>query len=220
MKQPMDHETMAMRAARELQDGDVVNLGIGIPGLASNFIPEGRSVIFHSESGVLGFGPLLDDAAGDVDLINAGGQFVSALPGMSFFSPADAFAMIRGGHIDATIIGGLQVSEQGDLANWMMPNRGIGNVGGAMDLTAGAGKIIVTMEHVTKEGQLKVVKRCSYPITGLACVDLIITDLAVIEVTPKGLVLREVAPGYTPEDIQAVTEPKLIVARDVKEVSL
>ncbi len=220
MKQPMDHETMAMRAARELQDGNVVNLGIGIPGLASNFIPEGRSVIFHSENGVLGFGPLLDESDGDVDLINAGGQFVSAMPGMSFFSPADAFAMIRSGHIDVTIMGGLQVSERGDLANWMMPNRGIGNVGGSMDLAAGAGKIIVTMEHVTKDGQMKIVRKCSYPVTGLACVSLVITDLAVIEVTPKGLVLREVAPGYTAQDIQAVTEPKLIVAKDLKEVSL
>ena len=220
MKQPMDHETMAMRAARELQDGNVVNLGIGIPGLASNFIPEGRTVIFHSENGVLGFGPLVDEPEGDVDLINAGGQFASAMPGMSFFSPADAFAMIRGGHIDVTIMGGLQVSERGDLANWMMPDRGIGNVGGSMDLAAGARKIIVTMEHVTKDGQMKIVKQCSYPVTGLACVTLVITDLAVIEVTPKGLVLREVAPGYTPQDIQAVTEPKLIVAKDVKEVSL
>ncbi|MBM4406279.1 MAG: 3-oxoacid CoA-transferase subunit B [Chloroflexi bacterium] len=220
MKQPLDHETMAMRAARELQDGDVVNLGIGIPGMASNFVPEGRTVIFHSESGVLGFGPLVDEPEGDVDLINAGGQFISGLPGMSFFSPADAFAMIRGGHVDVTIIGGLQVSEKGDLANWMMPNRGIGNVGGAMDLAAGARKIIVTMEHVTKDGQLKIVRRCSYPLTGLACVNLIITDQAVIEVTPKGLLLLETAPGYTPDDIQKVTEPKLLIAKDVKEVSL
>ncbi len=220
MKQPLDRETIAMRVAREFEDGAVVNLGIGIPTLASSFIPEGRQVVFHSESGVLGYGPVLDDEQGDTDLINAGGQFVTPLPGMCFFDSAQAFAMIRGGHVDLTVLGALQVSEQGDLSNWFLPERGIGNVGGAMDLAAGAKRIIAVMEHTTRDGQPKIVRRCSYPVTGLRCVDLIVTDLAVIEVTPKGLVLKEVAPGYTPADIQAATEPKLAVARDVKEIAL
>ena len=220
MKQPLEREIMAMRAAREFQDGYVVNLGIGIPTLASSFIPEGRGVVFHSEGGVLGYGPVVDDTEGDEDLINAGGQFVSSTLGMSFFNSAEAFAMIRGGHIDLTVMGALQVSEKGDLANWMLPERGIGNVGGAMDLAAGADKVIAVMEHTTKDGQPKVVRRCSYPLTGPECVDLVVTDLAVIEVTPQGLVLREVAPGYSAEEVQAVTEPKLIVSPDLKEVEL
>jgi 3-oxoacid CoA-transferase subunit B len=220
MKQRLDRETMAMRVAREFQDGFVVNLGIGIPTLASNFIPEGRQVIFHSESGVLGFGPVLGDAEGDTDLINAGGQFVTPMPGMSYFSSAEAFAMIRGGHVDLTVLGALQVSERGDLANWFLPERGIGNVGGAMDLAAGAKRMIVVMEHTTREGEPKIVRRCGYPVTGLGCVDLIVTDLAVIEVTPEGLALREVAPGFTPEEVQALTEPRLRVSADVKEIEL
>ena len=220
MKQPLDRDVMAMRVAREFQDGDVVNLGIGIPTLASNYIPEGRHVTFHSESGVLGYGGVVEDSEGDIDLINAGGQFVAALPGMSVFSSADAFAMIRGRHIDVAVLGGFQVSEQGDLANWMLPGRGIGNVGGAMDLAAGARRIIVVMEHVTKDGQPRLVRRCSYPLTGLKCVDLVVTDLAVIAVTPQGMELREVAPGYSTADIQAVTEARLTVAKDVREVEL
>ncbi len=220
MKQPLEREIIAMRAAREFQDGYVVNLGIGIPTLASNFIPEGRTVIFHSEGGVLGYGPIVEDDEGDVDLINAGGQFVAPTPGMSFFNTADAFAMIRGGHIDVTVLGALQVSERGDLANWMLPDRGIGNVGGAMDLAAGAKRIVAVMEHTTREGEPKIVSKCSYPLTGLECVDLVVTDLAVVEVTPQGLVLREIAPGYTAEGVQAVTEPKLIVSPDLKEIEL
>jgi len=220
VKQPLSHDVMAMRVAREFRDGDVVNLGIGIPTLASNFIPEGRHITFHSESGVLGYGPVLDDGDGDIDLINAGGQFVTPMPGMAFFSSVEAFAMIRGGHVDLTVLGALQVSERGDLANWFLPERGIGNVGGAMDLAAGAKRMIVVMEHATREGKPKIVRECNYPVTGLACVNLIVTDLAVIEVTPKGLVLREHAPGYTAKDIQAVTEPRLIVPKGVKEVEL
>ncbi len=220
MKQPLSREVMAMRVAREFQDGHVVNLGIGIPTLVSNFIPEGLDVTFHSESGVLGYGPVLDDDEGDVDLINAGGQFVTPMAGMSFFSSADAFAMIRGGHVDLTVLGAFQVSERGDLANWFLPQRGIGNVGGAMDLAAGARRMIVVMEHATQEGQPKIVRRCSYPVTGLGCVDLIVTDLAVIEVTPDGLVLNELAPGYTPEQIQDATEPRLRISPDLKEVEL
>lgn len=220
MKQPLDRDVMAMRVAREFQEGDVVNLGIGIPTLASSYVPEGRGVVFHSESGMLGYGGVLDGGEGDIDLINAGGQFVAPLAGMSVFGSAEAFAMIRGRHIDVAVLGAFQVSEQGDLANWMLPGSGIGNVGGAMDLAVGARRIIVVMEHVTKEGQPRLVRRCSYPLTGLRCVDLVVTDLAVIAVTPQGMVLREVAPGYSPADIQSLTEPTLVVAKDVTEVAL
>ncbi len=220
MKQPLDRETIAMRAAKELKDGDIVNLGIGIPTLASNYVPEGRQVIFHSESGILGYGPIVPDGQGDIHLINAGGQFVSPIPGMSFFSSVDAFAMIRGGHVDVAILGAFQVSEKGDLANWFLPERGIGNVGGAMDLAAGSKRIIVVMEHAGKDKKPKIVKKCSYPLTGVQCVDVIITDLAVIEVTPGGLVLREVAPGYTAGEIQAITEPTLRVSEDLREIEL
>ena len=220
MKQPLDREVMAMRVAREFRDGDIVNLGIGIPTLASGFVPEGRSIVMHSESGVLGYGPILDDDDGSIDLINAGGQFVSGQPGMSYFGSLEAFAMMRGGRIDVAVLGALQVSEQGDLANWMLPGRGIGNVGGAMDLAAGAKRIIAVTEHATRDGTPKIVRECSYAITGFRCVDLIVTDIAVIAVTPNGVVLREVAPGYTPADVQALTEPTLIVAPDLKEVSL
>ena len=220
MKQPLEREVMAMRAAREFHDGYVVNLGIGIPTLASSFIPAGRAVTFHSEGGVLGYGPVLDDESGDVDLINAGGQFVAPSAGMSFFSSADAFAMIRGGHIDLAVLGALQVSEKGALANWMLPDRGIGNVGGAMDLVAGAKRMVAVMEHTTREGEPKIVRRCSYPLTGLRCVNLVVTDLAVIEVTPQGLVLKEIAPGYSAEEVQAVTEPRLTVSADLTEVQL
>ena len=219
MKQPLDREVMAMRVAREFQDGDVVNLGIGIPTLASGFVPEGRSIIMHSESGVLGYGPIVDDEDGSIDLINAGGQFVSGRPGMSYFGSIEAFAMMRGGRIDIAVLGALQVSERGDLANWMLPGRGIGNVGGAMDLAAGAKRIIAVTDHA-RDGVPKIVRECSYPITGFRCVDLIVTDIAVIAVTPGGLVLQEVAPGYSPADVQALTEPTLTVAPDLREVTL
>lgn len=220
MKQRLDRETMAMRVAREFQDGDVVNLGIGIPTLASNFIPEGRQVIFHTENGALGFGPIAPEGEEDIDLINAGGQFITRLPGMCFFHHADSFAMIRGGHIDITVLGGLQVSEKGDLANWMSPERRVGNIGGAMDLAAGSKRVIVAMEHTTRDGQPKIVRECDYPLTAKGCVDLIVTDVAVIEVTPHGLVLREVAPGWSAEEVQALTEPQLLVAEDLKEIEL
>ena len=220
MKQRLDRETIAMRVAREFQDRDVVNLGIGIPTLASNFIPEGRQVIFHTENGALGFGPIAAEGEEDIDLINAGGQFVTPLPGMCFFHHADSFAMIRGGHIDITVLGGLQVSEKGDLANWMSPERGVGNIGGSMDLAVGARRVIVAMEHTARDGQPKIVRECSYPLTAKGCVDLIVSDLAVIEVTPNGLVLREVAPGWSAEEIQALTEPQLLVAEDLKQIEL
>jgi len=220
MKARLDRETIAMRVAKEFQDDNVVNLGIGIPTLASNYIPEGRRVIFHTENGALGFGPIASEEEQDIDLINAGGQFVTRLPGMSFFHHADSFAMIRGGHVDITVLGGFQVSEKGDLANWLSPERGVGNIGGAMDLAVGSEKVIVAMEHTMKNGEPKIVRECSYSLTGKECVNLIVTDLAVIEVTPHGLVLKEVAPGWSAEEVQALTEPRLLLAEDLKEIEL
>ena len=219
-KERLDREIIAMRVAKELRDGEVVNLGLGIPTLCSQFVPEGRTVMYHSESGVLNYGPMAEPGDEDIDLINAGGQFLAPSPGMSFFSSADAFAMIRGGHIDTAVLGALQVSEKGDLANWMLPERGIGNVGGAMDLAAGARRVIVAMEHIDRNGRPKIVKECGYPLTGTDCVSLIVTDVAVIEVTPDGLVLRETAPGWTAEDVQAETEPRMVVAPDLKDMEL
>lgn len=216
----LDREIIAMRVARELQDGDVVNLGIGIPSLCSQFVPEGRSVMYHSESGVLNFGPMAEPGKEDVDLTNASGHFLALHPGMSFFHSADAFAMIRGGHIDVTVLGAMQVSERGDLANWMLPERGVGNVGGAMDLAVGAKRVIVAMEHTDRNGKPKIVKECSYPLTGKECVNLIVTDIAVIEVAPDGLVLKEAAPGWTADDVQAITEPRLIISPDLRDMEL
>ena len=196
-RERLDREVIAMRVAHELQDGDIVNLGIGIPTLCSQFIPEGRSVTYHSESGVLGYGPMAESGEEDIDLINAGGQFLAPNPGMSFFNSAEGFAMIRGGHIDVAVLGALQVSERGDLANWMLPQRGIGNVGGAMDLAAGAKRIIVAMEHTDRRDNPKIVRECAFPLTATQCVSMIVTDIAVIEVTSDGLLLTEVAPGWT-----------------------
>ncbi len=219
-KQRLDREVIAMRVALELQDGDVVNLGLGIPTLCSQFVPEGRTVSYHSESGVLNYGPMAEEGEEDIDLINAGGQFLAPVPGMSFFNSAEAFAMIRGGHVDVTVLGALQVSEKGDLANWMLPERGVGNVGGAMDLAAGARRVIVAMEHSDKKGNPKVVRECTYPLTGTECVSLIVTDIAVMEVTARGLVLREVVPGWTGEEVQAETEARLVVPPDLKDIEL
>ena len=219
-KQRLDREVIAMRVALELQDGDVVNLGLGIPTLCSQFVPEGRTVSYHSESGVLNYGPMAEEGEEDIDLINAGGQFLAPVPGMSFFNTAEAFAMIRGGHVDVTVLGALQVSEKGDLANWMLPERGVGNVGGAMDLAAGARRVIVAMEHSDKKGNPKVVRECTYPLTGTECVSLIVTDIAVMEVTARGLVLREVVPGWTGEEVQAETEARLVVPPDLKDIEL
>lgn len=216
----LDREIIAMRVANELRDGDVVNLGLGIPTLCSQFVPEGRDIVYHSENGVLNYGPMAEPGEEDVDLINAGGQFLAPNPGMSFFSSADAFAMIRGGHIDVTVLGALQVSEKGDLANWMLPQRGIGNVGGAMDLVAGAKRVIVAMEHSDRNGESKVVQECVYPLTGRECVSLVVTDIAVLEVTSAGLTLKEVAPGWTAEDVQHETEARLTVSSDLKEITL
>lgn len=220
MKQRLDELTIALRAAKEFQDGDVVNLGYGMPGLAADFIPEGRNVLFQYENGVLGAGPLAAPGEEDEDFYNASGQYLTPLPGMSIFNSAEAFDMIIGDHIDVTVLGAYQVSEKGDLANWRTRERlGIG-MGGAMDLAVGAKRLIVAMLHTTREAKPRIVKECDYPLTAKECVDLIVTDLAVIEVTKEGLVLKEVAPGWLVAEVQAVTEPKLIVAKDLKEIEL
>jgi len=222
MKQGLDNETIALRVAREFFDGAVVNLGIGIGGLAADFIPEGRTILFHTENGLLGFGPHLREDEmnqADVFLTDAQARFVKPAPGMSVFDHATSFGMIRGGHIDISVLGAFQVSEHGDLANWAT-REGKGVIGGGMDLAVGAKRLIVAMKHVTKTGELKIVRECSYLLTGKECVNLIVTDLAVIEVTEEGLLLKEIAPGWTVEEIQAVTEPKLKVATVLKPIEL
>ena len=219
-KERLDREVIAMRVAKELPDGGFVNLGIGIPTLVSNFLPEGKTVFYHSESGILNCGPLADEGEEDIDLINAGGQFLQPTPGMAYSSSADAFAMIRGGYIDVTVLGAHQVSAKGDLANWLLPQRGVGNVGGAMDLAAGAKTVIAAMEHTDRRNQPKIVEECTFPITGKECVSLIVTDLAVIQRTGQGLVLKEVAPGWSPDEVQQLTGPRLILAPDLTEYHL
>lgn len=222
MKPRLDEIGIARRAAREFPDGAVVNMGYGIPGLCSRFVPEGRRVIFHTENGALGFGPAFNDDQRDqwdFHLSNASGQCVSWQAGMSLFDSATSFGMIRGGHIDITVLGALQVSEKGDLANWSVPGRA-GGMGGAMDLTIGARQIIVPMTHTTRDNSPKILKECTYPLTARECVDLIVTDLAVIAVTRRGLVLKECAPGWSVEEIQQLTEPSLIIAEDLKEIEL
>jgi 3-oxoacid CoA-transferase subunit B len=204
-------ERIVRRIAQELRDGYYVNLGIGIPTLVANHVPAGMEVILQSENGMLGVGPYPLDAEVDPDLINAGKETISELKGSCYFSSADSFAMIRGGHVDLTVLGGLQVDEKGTLANWAVPGKMLKGMGGAMDLVAGAKRVYVAMEHATKDGKAKILKKCSLPITGVEVVDHIVTELAVIEVTPLGLVLREVAPDTTVEWVQALTEPRLIV---------
>lgn len=219
-KQRLDRQAMALRVAKEFDDGMVVNLGMGIPTQCVNFIPEGREVLFHTENGALNFGPTTTQEEADIDLVNAGGQYITPKPGMSFFSHDESFALIRGGRIDICVLGGFQVSEKGDLANWLLPGRGIGGIGGGMDLAFGVKKLIVVMEHVTREGEYRILKKCSYELTAPQCVNLVVTDIAVIEVTKEGLVLKEIAPGWSAEEIQALTEPKLIIAPDLKEIEL
>jgi 3-oxoacid CoA-transferase subunit B len=220
MKISLDEQTIALRAAKEFHDGAVVNLGYGMPGLCANFIPEGRSVFFQSENGILGYGHLAPDEEKDYELINACDQPVTRQPGLCFFDSGISFDMIRGGHIDVVVLGAYQVSEKGDLANWGRPGRPATGMGGAMDLAIGAKRVIVTMMHTTKDGEPRIVKQCTYPLTAKECVSTIITNIAVIEVTPSGLVLKEVAPGWTPEEIQAVTEPRLVISPDLREIEL
>ena len=220
-KDRLPRELIAMRVAAELLPGEFVNLGIGIPNLVADFTPDEKGIIFHAENGILGLSKAQMEGTRDIpDMRNAGGQPVTMIKGGWLMDSADSFAIVRGGHLDVAVLGGLQVSEKGDLANWMRPGRAVGSVGGAADIAAGARKLYIAMEHTTKEGELKIVRQCTYPLTAVNVVKKIFTDVAVISVTPEGLLLDEMAPGWTPEEVQSVTEAPLKVSPTVREIQL
>lgn len=216
---PLTREQIAQRIAQEVEDGYCVNLGIGIPTLVANYIPQDKFVMLQSENGLLGMGPFPKESAIDADLINAGKQTVTALPGASFFSSADSFAMIRGGHVDLTVLGAMEVDETGSIANWMVPGKMVKGMGGAMDLVAGARNVIVAMQHTDKEGNSKLRTKCTLPLTGVKCIKKIVSDFGVIEITPEGFVLKEYAPDLTPEKVLAATEGKMKIAPDCKAMT-
>lgn len=218
---PLSRDQLAQRAAQELRDGFYVNLGIGIPTLVANFIPTGMDVVLQSENGMLGMGPFPFEGEEDPDLVNAGKQTITEIPGTSYFSSADSFAMIRGGHIDLSILGAMEVGEQGDLANWMIPGKMVKGMGGAMDLVAGVKRVVVVMEHTNKAGESKVLHACTLPLTGKACVDLVITDLCVFSVDRgRGMTLIELAPGVSEAEVRAKTEANYVVSPSLREVAL
>lgn len=213
-------ELIAKRIAKEFKDGDIVNLGIGMPTLVGNFVPDDVEIILQSENGFVGLGPAPAPGEEDPDLTNAGGQPVTIKPGGAFFDSAMSFSIIRGGHVDATVLGALEVDEKGNLANWMIPGKMVPGMGGAMDLVTGAKKVIIAMEHTAKDGSPKILKECTLPLTGREVVDLIVTDMGVMEVTDKGIVLKEIAPGLTVEDVQKATEAQLIIDENLKEMEV
>lgn len=217
---PLTKEQIAKRISDEVQDGYTVNLGIGIPTLVANYIPETKTVMLQSENGLLGMGPFPTEDKVDADLINAGKQTITTLPGASFFSSADSFAMIRGGHIDLTVLGAMEVDEEGSIANWMVPGKMVKGMGGAMDLVAGAKNVIVAMQHMDKEGNSKLRTRCTLPLTGVKCIKKIVSDLGVIDVTSEGFILREYAPDLTPEFVVKATEGKIKIAPDCKKMNV
>lgn len=216
---PLTREQIAQRIAQEVEDGFCVNLGIGIPTLVANYIPANKHVMLQSENGLLGMGPFPRENEIDPDLINAGKQTVTTLPGASFFSSADSFAMIRGGHVDLTVLGAMEVDETGSIANWMVPGKMVKGMGGAMDLVAGARNVIVAMQHTDKEGNSKLRTTCTLPLTGVRCIKKIVSDFGVIEVTPQGFVLKEYAPDLSPEKVLAATEGKMIISPDCKAMT-